>query len=162
MKNLISYAIVIAIVIVLKMFVFTTVQVVGGSMDPTLMDGELMFLNKLEYKINEVKRFDIVVVENVDAGKLIVKRVIGLPGETVSYMDNELYIDGVVVEEPFTHGDTINYIPEETMDFSGYFLVGDNRGISRDSRNDGSYAKDTILGKTSVVFFPFSKMGIRE
>lgn len=161
-KEILPYIIVIIAVILIRQFVITPIQVVGTSMKPNLIDGELMLLNKINYKFNEIKRFDIVVVDYKD--EALVKRVIGLPGEKVKYQDGKLYINDELVKENFkTNGETEDYnitqtgyttIPEDM-----YFIVGDNRINSADSRIIGLIDRDIILGKANFVLFPFSKFG---
>ena len=161
-KEILPYIIVIIAVILIRQFIVTPIQVVGESMKPNLIDGELMLLNKITYKFNDIKRFDIVIVDYKD--EALVKRVIGLPGEKVKYQDGKLYINDVLVKENFkTNGETEDYnitqtgyttIPEDM-----YFIVGDNRINSADSRIIGLIDKDIILGKANFVLFPFSKFG---
>ena len=88
-KEILPYICVILFVILLRTFIITPVQVVGTSMVPNLKNGELMILNKITYKFNDIKRFDIVVVDYPK--EPLIKRVIGLPGEKVEYKDNKLY-----------------------------------------------------------------------
>lgn len=89
-KTIMSYLLIIVLVILIRIFFIDPVRVDGGSMDTTLANGQIMILNKIVYKRNDVKRYDIVVVNEGD--KSIIKRVIGLPGETIEYKDNKLYI----------------------------------------------------------------------
>lgn len=159
-KNIMSYVIIIVIAILIKLFVFSPVKVNGTSMNPTLNDGDIMILNEIGYHINGVSRFDIVVA-NVDGEKLI-KRVIGLPGEKVEYRDNNLYINDELVVENFKHDDTddfsISELDAEEVPDNHYFLVGDNRGNSKDSRIIGFVHKGKILGKTNLIIFPFDRI----
>lgn len=162
-KEILPYIIVIVAVILLRQFIITPIQVVGTSMNPNLVDGELMLLNKITYKFNDIERFDIVVVD-YDTEPLI-KRVIGLPGEKVEYKDNKLYINDKLVKENFkTNGKTDDYsITKEgykTIPENMYFVVGDNRINSADSRIIGLIDKDIIIGKANFVLFPFNKFGI--
>ena len=90
-KNVLSYVLVIIVAFLIKMYVFSPIRVNGTSMYPTLNEGDIMLLNEIGYYINGVNRFDIVVVKTDD--DRIIKRVIGLPGETVEYKDNILYIN---------------------------------------------------------------------
>ncbi len=159
-KNISSYVIVIVIAILVKLFIFSPIKVNGTSMVPTLQDGDIMILNEIGYRLNGLERFDIAVA-NVDGEKLI-KRVIGLPGEKVEYRNNNLYINDQMVIENFTHGNTndftlaqlnIDKIPE-----GYYFLVGDNRGNSKDSRTIGPVHKSNIMGKTKLILFPFDRV----
>ena len=160
-KNVLSYIIIILLALLIKEFVFSPIKVNGTSMYPTLDDGDFMILNEIGYHLFGVERFDIVVVKK--NGERIIKRVIGLPGEKIEYKDNKLYINDKVIEEDFSHATThdfnlseLNYnvIPE-----GYYFVVGDNRTNSLDSRKIGLIKKSEIKGKTSLVFFPFSKFG---
>lgn len=163
-KDLIIYGSIILIIILVRTFIVTPVRVNGLSMYQTLNDGEIMLLNKIDYKFNDIKRFDIVVVDTGD--NKIIKRVIGLPGETLKVEDNVLYIDGQEVKEPF--------LKEKTADFNisdlgynkiprnCYFVMGDNRNNSSDSRIIGCVDKGKIKGKTSLVLFPFNKAGYRK
>jgi len=158
-KNILSFVIVIVIAIIIKLFIFTPVKVNGDSMYPTLNDGDIMILNEIGYHLNGVERFDIVVA-NID-GERLIKRVIGLPGEKIEYRDNNLYVNDELVVENFKHADTdafsiydlgIDVVPD-----SHYFLVGDNRTNSKDSRYIGFVSQSKILGKTNLIIYPFSR-----
>ncbi len=160
-KNILSYVLVVVVALLIKYYIFSPIRVNGSSMYPTLEDGDIMILNEISYHLNGVKRFDIVVVKKDN--ERIIKRIIGLPGETVSYKDNKLFINGEEVHEDFLHDIThnfdlseidVNVIPEDY-----YFVVGDNRGNSKDSRVIGLVSKNEIKGKTSLVIFPFNKIG---
>ena len=126
-KNILSYVIVIAIALLIKQYIFSPIRVNGSSMYPTLVDGDIMFLNEIGYHLNGVKRFDIVVV-NTDKDRII-KRVIGLPGEIIEYKDNILYVNGEEVKEEFEHEITHNFKLEE---------------IGHDVIPEGYYPNDTI------------------
>ena len=159
-KSLIPYIVIIIVVFIVREFIVTPVQVVGTSMVPTLKDGELLLLDKISYNFSDIKRFDVVVVEKSD--KAIIKRVIGLPNEKVEYKDNRLYINDKLVNEKFSrNGKTYDYIIENNniIPKDYYFVVGDNRINSEDSRSIGLIHIDEIEGKTSFALFPFSKFG---
>lgn len=160
-KNILSYVIVILLALLIKEFVFSPIKVNGTSMYPTLNDGDLMILNEIGYHINGVKRFDIVVVNK--NGDKIIKRVIGLPGDSIEYKDNKLYINGEYQEENFTHATTHDFKLEEIgydkIPEGYYFVLGDNRTNSLDSRKIGLVSKKEIRGKTNFIFFPFTKLG---
>ena len=157
-KEVIPYVIVIVLVLLFKKFVFAPIKVNGESMMNTLKDGDIMILNIIDYKMHGLKRFDIVVVD--EGEELIIKRVIGLPGEEVEYRDNQLYINGKKVKD--------KYASQETEDFSEvvpkgeYFVLGDNRTNSLDSRVFGTFSSKKIKGKTSMIVFPFSRWGNKE
>ena len=160
-KEVLSYVLVIGVAILIKIFIFSPIRVNGTSMLPNLQDGDYMILNEIGFRLNGAERFDIVVA-NVD-GERLIKRVIGLPGETVEFKYNKLYINGKEVEENFPHGETKDFSLEDIkidkIPENYYFLVGDNRGNSKDSRVVGLIHKSDISGKTSFIVFPFSRMG---
>ena len=157
-KEIIPYIIVIILVLLFKKFLYTPIRVNGESMMKTLHDGDIMILNIIDYKVHGLKRFDIVVVDEGD--ELIIKRVIGLPGDTVAYKNNKLYINGKKVND--------KYASEKTEDFSvlvpknEYFVLGDNRTNSLDSRAFGTFSSKKIKGKTSMIVFPFSRWGKKK
>ena len=157
-NEIIPYIIVIILVLLFKKFLYAPIRVNGESMMKTLHDGDIMILNIIDYKLHGVKRFDIVVVDEGD--ELIIKRVIGLPGETVEYKDNKLYINGKKVND--------KYASHETEDLSvlvpkgEYFVLGDNRTNSLDSRAFGTFSSKKILGKTSMTLFPFNRWGNKK
>jgi len=160
-KNILSYVIVIIVALLIKEFIFSPIRVDGKSMYPTLKDGDIMILNEIGYHLNGVKRFDIVVVKTQN--DRIIKRVIGLPGEKIEYKDNKLFVNDEEVVEDFTHDITHNFtledISETIIPENYYFVVGDNRGDSKDSRIIGLINKNQIRGKTSFIVFPFDRFG---
>ena len=160
-KNAFSYVIVISIALLVKQYVFSPIRVNGSSMNPTLNDGDIMILNEIGYHLKGVERFDIVVV-NYDGEKLI-KRVIGLPGETVEYKDDKLFINDKEIYENFKHDITHNFslseIDKDVIPEDYYFVVGDNRGNSKDSRSIGLIHKNQIRGKTNFILYPHNKIG---
>lgn len=139
-------------------FIFATSIVEGESMEPTLEDGDKLIFNKLIYFIDEPKRGDIVIIQQTN--KNYVKRIIGLPGEIVEIKNNALYINGVELEESFLGETALNktgtYGPI-TLEDDNYFVMGDNRAISKDSRNGLGYInRDEIIGKSEIIFYPFN------
>lgn len=157
-KELIPYIVIIIIVLLVKKFVFTPVIVNGPSMMDTLHDKDIMILDKLGMKLNGIDRFDIVVIQT-DHAKII-KRVIGLPGETIEYKDNKLYINDKEIEDPYGSQVTYDFekieIPEDT-----YYVLGDNRTDSVDSRILGVIPRSDILGHATFIIYPFSRFGSR-
>ncbi len=158
-KTLTPYVLIIVIALLIKFFIFSPIRVNGTSMSPTLEDGDIMILNEIGYYINGLDRFDIVVA-NINGEKLI-KRVIGLPGETIEYRDNILYVNGEQVYENFKHTDTedfnISELESEVVPSGYYFLVGDNRSNSKDSRYIGFISQSKIQGKANLIIYPFSR-----
>ena len=158
------YVFLIVLVIFIRTFIVTPVRVNGTSMYPTLKNGEIMLLNKITYRFNNIKRFDIVVINSQD--DKIIKRVIGLPGETLKFENNVLYIDGQEVKEPFLKEETkdfdIRNLSYDKIPSDCYFVMGDNRDNSKDSRMIGCVKKKQITGKANLVIFPLKDKGRRN
>lgn len=159
-KEGIPFVVIILIVLFIKQFIVTPIQVKGDSMDPTLKNGDLMLLNRLSYTFGSINRFDIVVVDKGDS--YLIKRVIGLPGEHIKYENNRLYVDDEEVKETFLPTGKITEDFEVYVDKDCYFLMGDNRQISLDSRALGCFDVSKIRGKTSFTFFPFNEFGFKK
>ncbi len=155
--------IVIIIILFLMLYVVSVTQVVGSSMSPTLKDEEVLILNKFQYRFFDIKRGDIVSLDYEDT-KYLIKRIIGLPGETVKIVNNQLYINDKIYEEEYLAND-LNYddfsladlgyskIPEDM-----YLVLGDNRENSLDSREIGLIKKEDINGKISLRIWPLNKI----
>lgn len=155
-KEYLPYVIVIIVVLLFKQFFFAPVRVNGSSMDNTLKDKEILLLNIIDYKLNDnIKRYDIVVVDIEK--EFLIKRVIGLPGDIVRCVDNKLYINGKEIKEEYAKGETSNF--EVKVRDDEYFVLGDNREVSLDSRAFGSFKRNQIVGKTTHILFPFNKFG---
>lgn len=158
LKENIVFLIILAAIIITRIFFFSPIRVNGTSMYPTLQDKEFMILNKISLK-QGINRFDIVVVQ--ENNKHIIKRVIGLPGESVMYKDNKLYINGKVIEDNYSKT-TTNDFDNVVLGENEYFVMGDNRAVSKDSRIIGPVNIKNIKGKTNLIIFPFNKIGTVE
>lgn len=155
-KPLIPYIIVVVVVLIIKTYIVTPIRVNGPSMNNTLYDKDIMLLDEISYRFDDIKRFDIVVVRYND--EYLIKRIIGLPGERVRYENNKLYINGKYVKENFKHKKTEDF-SEIVVSDNCYYVMGDNRTNSVDSRMIGDIKKSDIKGKTSLVLSPFSRFG---
>lgn len=153
-KEILPYVLIIIAVILIRTFIITPVRVDGASMDQTLEDGQILLL----YKLANVDYGDIVVLDEEKEGEIIIKRIIGMPGDTVSIRDNTVYVNGEEVEEDYAYGETSDY-EEITLDDDEYFILGDNRPISKDSRYFGPVKEDEIIGKIIFRLWPFNKFG---
>ena len=157
-KELLTYVFIIIAIILFKNYVATPVLVSGDSMKQTLLNRDILILNKISYKLSDIKRFDIVVVEKDD--EYIIKRVVGLPGEEIEYKNNKLYVNGRKIKENYYHEPTDDFTT--TVASNEYFVLGDNRSVSVDSRLLGAFTKRKILGKASFVIFPFNRFGFKK
>lgn len=147
----------VIVVLLLRSFVFATSIVEGESMNPALEDGERLLFNKFVYLISEPKRGDITIIQRPE--KNYVKRIIGLPNETIEIKDHVLYINNNEQKESFVNDTqselTGNFGPIEIPE-DHYFVMGDNRAISKDSRNGlGFIERRNIIGKSEFVIYPF-------
>jgi len=124
-------------------FVLTPIRVTGNSMEPTCYDGQISILNVLAYAWHPPKRGDIVAFQSGDDRKIMVKRIIGLPGERIAFHSGVVYINGQRIAEPYLVSQGAWEWPEETLGDNFYFVTGDNRVISQQFRIDGK----NILGK---------------
>ena len=161
-KEILSYVFIILLVIVIRVFIFDPVRVDGPSMDSTLEDGQVLILNKFIYRKEDIKIYDIVVIKR-DNGEKIIKRVIGLPNETIEIKDNKVYANGKLLDSSFTSSISedfdISEVGFEKVPGDSYFVLGDNREISLDSRVLGPIKKEKILGKASIRIWPVNKIG---
>jgi len=137
-------------------------------MYPELSDTSVGFSNVVGYNISGLKRFDIVIIYVAEKDEYLVKRVIGLPGETVSYKDGKLYINGEYVKEDFLdqtyvssyNGTFMADVSPITIGDDEYYCLGDNRPHSSDSRYYGPFKKENIKSKGIFIFWPFSNFGV--
>lgn len=158
-KEWMPYAIIIVLVILIKKYIITPIKVNGPSMNNTLYDKDIMLLDEISYRFLSIKRFDIVVVKY--GNELIIKRVIGLPGEKISCSDNKLYINGEILRENYSIGITSDF-SEITISENEYFVLGDNRENSIDSRIIGSIPIKQIKGKAILTIYPFQRFGTKN
>jgi signal peptidase I len=157
---------------IIRFFFFTPIVVDGESMMPTLEHGDRMIVNKIGYNVGEPDRFDIVVFHAPEE-KDYIKRIIGLPGDHLAYEDDQLYINGEPVDEPYldsykegitgtlTEDFTLEeIIGEETIPEGHVFVMGDNRRASKDSRMIGVVPVEEVIGSTNFVFWPMAEAGV--
>lgn len=161
-NELYPYVIIIILVVLIRTFIITPVIVSGDSMNPTLNNGELLLVRKIGYNEKTIDRFDIIVIK--EGNEEIIKRVIGLPGEYVSYKNDKLYVNHKVVKEDYIHRKTDDFNLEEICTCSiipegKYLVLGDNRPISKDSRSIGLIDEEDIIGKAILRIWPITKIG---
>lgn len=151
LKELVPYIMILVVVVLIRTFIVTPIIVDGDSMSPTLTDDEMMLLNKL----GSIERNDIVVINNEEG--YIIKRVIALPGESIECRDGVIYINDEKYDDNFA-SKTDDFVKQFLND-DEYFVMGDNRLVSMDSRIFGAVTKEEILGTTNFVIYPFNKFG---
>lgn len=143
----------------LRAFVFQPYMIPSPSMEPTLMPGDRILVNRLAYQFWAPNRGDIVVFAfPLDPKRTFVKRVIALEGETVELRDNQVFIDGRALQEPYLKpGDYPPYAPQ-TIPKGKVLVLGDNRNQSGDSREWGLLEKSYLIGKSWLIYYPFNRM----
>lgn len=157
----------ILIAVVLIVFIYQPVKVEGTSMEPGLSDNERIFINKFTYKLNlgEVKRGDTVVFWYPrDTSKSYIKRVIGLPGDRIRIVQGQVYVNGAALSEDYVaerYRDPSSWQDgqEVTVPSNDYFVLGDHRNSSSDSRAWGYVPRENIYGKAVFVYWPLDRMG---
>lgn len=150
------------IAFILKTFIFQIAYVKGPSMEPTLYEGQILIVSKLNYRLGSPKRGDIVVLNDNLEHKDLIKRVIGLPGENVDIKDGFVYINGELLEEDYISVPTYeNGFEASDVPENKYFVLGDNRPESRDSRSSslGFVERENIMGKAVFRLWPLNKLG---
>ncbi|PGT81733.1 signal peptidase I [Bacillus sp. AFS040349] len=163
----------VGLAMIIRIFLFEPYLVEGSSMDPTLHDGDRLFVNKTLKFIGEIDKGDIVIIDGKEENIRYVKRVIGVPGDKVSAQDGKVYVNGTVIKEPYLDSnekeaesigiDLTDDFEEIEVPNGNYFVMGDNRLNSMDSRNGlGLIEKDRILGKSEFIFFPFDHLSKTE
>lgn len=168
-KEFFPYVLTILVVILIRTFLVTPVRVNGTSMVPTLDHNEILLLKKYDHNY---ERFEIVVFNyeriisytNQQTKKeRLVKRIVGFPSEHIRYQDNKLYVNGTLVEENFINTTTNDFdlteLGYKVIPEGYYFVMGDNRNNSTDSRVIGLIKQEDIIGTTNFALFPFEKFG---
>lgn len=157
-KDALSYLVIILVVVLIRTFIITPIRVVGSSMDKTLKQGEILLLEKVD---KSYKRYDIVVIK--EGNERIIKRIIGMPGESIKIVEGVIYINGEAIEDKYastyTEDFSLSKFDLEVIPEDSYFVLGDNRKISKDSRLLGPINKKQIQGKAIYRIWPFNKFG---
>lgn len=151
------------IAFILKTYVFQIALVNQISMEPTLYEGEILVIAKVNYLFNDPERGDIVVLKDELEDKFLIKRAIGLPDEVIDIKNDKVYIDGKELNPDYTEAPTRdNGFTKARVPEGKYFVMGDNRLHSRDSRSDtvGFVSRSNIVGKAVFRIWPLSKIGI--
>jgi len=155
-------AVSVFLAIILIVFIYQPVKVEGTSMMPSLTDQERIFINKFTYRFGHIERGDMVVFWfPLDPSKSYIKRVIGLPGDRVAIDDGAVIVNGVPLSEEYVPQEyrDHNSKPEVTVGPHSYYVLGDHRSSSNDSRVWGNVDRSFIYGKAVFVYWPLDKLG---
>lgn len=168
--ELLSWLIYIVIVVILSLGIITFIgqrtKVSGHSMETTLSDGDNLIVDKISYRFRDPERFEIIVFPfQYEEHTYYIKRIIGLPGETVQVIDGYVYINGEVLDENYgleVMDDPGIAAEPITLGEDEYFVLGDNRNHSSDSRDPavGVLHRDDIMGRAWIRIWPFDKFGV--
>ena len=175
LKTVISIILMVAavalITVALRLFVFVPYEIPSGSMEETIMTGDMIFSEKISYYFRSPERGDIVTFDDPEVpGRTLIKRVIATSGQTVELIGGKVYVDGIVLDEPYTHG-RLSYplsttAPGVQVSFpytvpdGCVWVMGDNRTSSQDSRYFGAIELSAISGRAALVYWPLSDIGL--
>jgi signal peptidase I len=160
LRDLVVSVLVSAFIII---FLYQPVRVEGTSMLPVLEDQDRLFINKLAYRVGDIHRGDVVVfLYPHDHEKSYIKRVIALPGDTLRIDHGLVYVNGNKIAEPYVppQFEDDRSQPEMTVPQHEYFVMGDHRSVSSDSRDFGPVARELIYGKAAFVYWPMDQAGV--
>jgi len=153
----------VVIAILINLFLAQATRVYGQSMEPNLHTDQRLVVEKVSYRFHGPRRSDIVVLKLPDqSSELLIKRVIGLPGERVEIRDGQVFIDGAPLDEPYLDQRTPGIMASQIVPPFHVFVLGDNRIASNDSRSFGPVPLDNILGKAWASYWPPSDIGVFE
>ena len=165
LSNILYIACVFLFSFLIVRYVGQRTEVIGSSMVPTLEDGDQLITDKISYRFKDPERFDIIVFPHQPMNEFYIKRIIGLPGETVEIEeDGTIYINGEVLPEEYGYGETSPQAltGKVVLGEDEYFVLGDNREISLDSRyaEVGNVPRSIIIGRAWLRLYPFSEFGL--
>lgn len=142
----------------IHLFLAQATIVFGRSMEPSLFERQRLIIDKITYQFRAPHRNDIVVIKRPEMDELLVKRIIGLPMEKIEIKDGYVYINDERLPEPFPHGQYPQNVPAYILGPVQYFVLGDNRGNSNDSRSFGPILREDILGRVWFRYWPLSQL----
>lgn len=157
-----SVAIAVLLAVLIRMFLFQPFIIPSGSMEPTLQIGDRIMVNKLSYHIGDPRRGDVIVFKYpMDPSRDFVKRLVAKGGETVEIRNSQLYINGrQVAEDYLPPGLTFEDFGPVEVPPGTYFMLGDNRNSSEDSRSWGMMPEENIIGKAVIIYWPMDRIGL--
>lgn len=167
LKLAITFDIILIVGTIFRIMVLQPYMVEGDSMKNSFYDSETLLVDKLTYKFKVPQRGDVIIFDAPKNPKDdYIKRIIGLPGDTVIINNNKVYVNNSLISEPYLAGDTITNTPNNngyfktTLGSDEYFVMGDNRSNSSDSREWGAVPKSNIIGRAWLIVYPTDKIGV--
>ncbi len=162
-----TIAIIVLVAFLIRFYLIQPFVVDGSSMEPTFYNGDYLLVNKLSYRLHSPKRGDVIIFHPPNSPRLnYIKRIIALPGEQIQIKNGEIFINGAKLEEKYIPAE-ITLVRnsqaanlEQKLAANEYFVLGDNRGHSSDSREWGNVPSTNIIGRAWVVVFPLPKFGL--
>lgn len=148
----------VLLALVVHLFLAQATVVFGQSMEPNLSQNQRLIVDKVSYRFHPPQRDDIIVLDLPEMDEMLVKRIVGLPGEVVEVRDGIVYVNGDALPEPYEHDATPYDMEAITLGPLYYFVLGDNRGNSNDSRVFGPAHRDHILGRVWLRYWPVDQL----
>ncbi len=154
----------VAVAVFFVIYLGEETSIVGSSMAPAIDDGQVILIDRMSYEITSPGRFDVIVYKSkTTENQYVIKRIIGLPGETVKIEDSKIYINGEVLEDKYFDGTYESGYAQNEIKVGNnqYFVMGDNRNLSEDSRFEyiGNISEENIIGKAWLIASPFKEIG---
>lgn len=158
-----SFFLLLGFILVFRLFVLEPHSVSGSSMDNTFKDGDYVLVDKISYRFKTPMAGDVVVFDPPASAKndsRFIKRIIAIPGETIEVKENKTYINNIEVKENFIDYPSQKSSQSILLKTNEYFVMGDNRHVSFDSRYWGPIVKDEIQGRVLIRLYPFNKISL--
>jgi signal peptidase I len=159
LREIIETALLTAVIFLVVNTITGRFRIEGSSMEPNLHDGEYVIIDRVSYVLHPPERGDVIVFVPPTGDKDYIKRVMGLPGDTVEVRNSQVIVNGKVLDEPYLNAPTNYTYGPQTIEPGHYFVLGDNRNNSSDSHSWGAIASSTIIGRAWFVYWPPTDWG---
>ncbi|HET7375576.1 MAG TPA: signal peptidase I [Anaerolineae bacterium] len=159
LREIVETALLTAVIFLVVNTITGRFRIEGSSMEPNLHDGEYVIIDRVSYVLHPPERGDVIVFVPPTGDKDYIKRVMGLPGDTVEVRNSQVIVNGKVLDEPYLNAPTNYTYGPQTIEPGHYFVLGDNRNNSSDSHSWGAIASSTIIGRAWFVYWPPTDWG---
>ena len=159
LREIIETALLTAVIFLVVNTITGRFRIEGSSMEPNLHDGEYVIIDRVSYVLHPPERGDVIVFVPPTGDKDYIKRVMGLPGDTVEVRNSQVIVNGKVLNEPYLNAPTNYTFSPQKIEPGHYFVLGDNRNNSSDSHSWGAIASSTIIGRAWFVYWPPTDWG---